>query len=85
MTAPQMLVLVISALHLQCLPTKYLFVATNSNDRSGSIITKEHLDRLKHFAPRIKNSNKALNPTDKVCTMSMYYIILYAINSSPLI
>ena len=80
-SAPQILVLVISALHLQCLHTRYLLVATNSVDRSGSI-TKKHLDRLKHFAPRIRSSNKALNPTDKkigmlVCTIYYYMLLTF--------
>ena len=55
-----MLVLMIIALLLQCLNTKYLLVDTISNDKSGSVPEK-HLDSLKHSAPRIKTSNKALN------------------------
>ena len=55
-----MLVLMIIALLLQCLNTKYLLVDTISNDKSG-IVPEKHLDSLKHSAPRIKTSNKALN------------------------
>ena len=68
------------------LHTRYLLVATNSNDRSGSI-TKKHLDRLKLFAPRIESSNKALNPSDKKIGMyaGMHHVLLYATNSSTLI
>ena len=55
-----MLVLMIIALLLQCLNTKYLLVDTISNDKSG-IVPEKHLDSLKNSAPRIKTSNKALN------------------------
>ena len=60
MAAPPILVLMILALHLQCLQTKYLLVDTISNDKGGGV-TKKHLENMKHSAPRIKTSNKALN------------------------
>ena len=65
MAAPPILVLMILALHLQCLQTKYLLVDTISNDKSGSVM-KKHQDRPKHSAPRIKTSNKAapIGPDD---------------------
>ena len=55
MAAPPIFVLMILALHLQC-----LLVDTISNDKSGSVM-KKHLESPKHSAPRIKTSNKALN------------------------
>ena len=66
MAAPPILVLMILALHLQCLQTKYLLVDI-SNDKGGSVMKKhpENPESPKHFAPRIKTSNKALIPTDK--------------------
>ena len=69
MTAPLIFVLIIIALHLQCLNTKYLLVDTISNDKSGSV-TKKHLESPKHSAPRIKISNKALIPADKKSGMN---------------
>ena len=64
MAAPPILVLMILALHLQCLHTKYFLVDTISNDKGGSVM-KKHLESPKHSAPRIKSSNKALIPADK--------------------
>ena len=65
MAASQILVLTILALQLQCLNTKYLLVDTISNDKSGSV-TKKHPENTKHFASRIKTSNKAapIGPDD---------------------
>ena len=62
MAAPPILVLMILALHLQCL---HLLVDTISNDKSGSVM-KKHLKSPKHSAPRIKTSNKAapIGPDD---------------------
>ena len=63
MAAPPILVLMILALHLQCLHTKYFLVDTISNDKDGSV---KHLENPKHSAPRIKTSNKAapIGPDD---------------------
>ena len=60
MAAPPIFVLMILALHLQC-----LLVDTISNDKSGSVM-KKHLKSPKHSAPRIKTSNKAapIGPDD---------------------
>ena len=65
MAAPPILVLMILALHLQCLHTKYFLVDTNSDDKTGEIM-KKHPESPKHFAPRIKTSNKAapIGPDD---------------------
>ena len=67
MAAPPILVLMILALHLQCLQTKYILVDI-SNDKSGSVM-KKHSESTKHSAPRIKSSNKALIPADKISGM----------------
>jgi len=64
MAAPPISVLMILALHLQCLHTKYFLVDTITNDKGGGV-TKKHLENMKHSAPRIKTSNKALIPADK--------------------
>ena len=65
MAAPPILVLMILALHLQCLHTKYFLVDTISNDKGDSVM-KKHLKSPKHSAPRIKTSNKAapIGPDD---------------------
>ena len=64
-SASLILVLVICALHLQCLNTKYFLVDTISNDKGNSVM-KKHLKSPKHSAPRIKTSNKAapIGPDD---------------------
>ena len=74
MAAPPILVLTILALHLQFLNTKYLLVDTISNDKSGSV-TKKHSESTKHYAPRIKSSNKALIPADQKSGMHYKHII----------
>ena len=69
MPAPPIFVLMILALHLQC-----LLVDTISNDKSGSVM-KKHLESPKHSAPRIKTSNKALIPADQKSGMHYKHII----------
>ena len=68
MAASQMLVPIIIVLHLHCLHTKYLLVATDSDDKSGSVM-KKHSESTKHFEHWIKSSNKALIPADKISGM----------------